>query len=142
MNTTDRLTKVLEQIDRTDKLREYVDDLEESLPYDSFAEYYLSLENVKAIGKAELILRSNIDRTYGYQILNGTRKPGRDKIILLCLVAGLTLAETQRGLKIAGEGILYSRKRRDAILIFAFNEHLSIADTQELLIQFGEAVLE
>ena len=142
MNTTDRLTKVLENIDRTDELKEFVDGLEDGLPYHDFMDYYMSLDAVREVGRAELIRRSNIERTYGYQLFNGTRKPGRDKIILLCLAAGLSLDETRRGLKIAGESILYSRKRRDAILIFALKEHLPISDTQELLEQFGEKVLE
>jgi hypothetical protein len=142
VETTDKLTRVLEQIESTDQLREYIDEIEGDLPYSSFAEYFESIEGARSIGKAELIRRSNIDRTYGYQILGGTRQPGRDKIILLCLAAGLSLAETQRGLKLAGESVLYSRRKRDAILMFSFNEHLSISDTQELLLQFGERVLE
>ena len=142
MNTTDKLTEVLKQIERADQLKEYVDELDGNLPYGSFAEYYDSIEGVKETGKAELIRRSNIDRTYGYQILNGTRQPGRDKILLLCLAAGMALDEVQRGLKIVGESILYSRKKRDAIITFAINEHLTVSDTQELLIQFQEDILE
>lgn len=142
MNTTDKLTEVLKQIERADQLKEYVDELDGNLPYSNFAEWFMSLENVKRIGKAELIRRSNLDRTYGYQILNGTRQPGRDKILLLCIAAGMTFDEVQRGLKIAGESILYSRKKRDAIITFAINEHLTVSDTQELLMQSGEDTME
>ena len=92
--------------------------------------------------KAALIRRTGIERTYGYQLLKGMRSPGRDKVLLFCLAAGLDLHETQRALRAAGEPILYSRKRRDAILIFAVNEKLSISDTQELLTQFDEQVLQ
>ena len=101
-----------------------------------------SLPKTKAIGRAELIRRTNMDRSYGYQLLKGTRSPGRDKILLFCVAAKLDLHETQRALKCGGEAVLYSRKKRDAIIIFSLNEGLGIADTQELLEQFGEPLLE
>lgn len=141
-DTTEKLTDVLRQIDRTDELQKYVDDIEEKPVYTTFQEYYNSLPQVENIGKAALIRRTGIERSYGYQLLKGTRSPGRDKTVLFCLAAGLDLHVTQRALRAAGEPILYSRQRRDAILIFAINESMSIADTQELLAQFDERLLE
>ena len=140
--TTEKLTDVLRQIDRPEDLQKYVDDLEENPVHGSFQEYFNSLPKVKASEKAALIRRTGIERTYGYQLLKGMRSPGRDKVLLFCLAAGLDLHETQRALRAAGEPVLYSRKRRDAVLIFAVNEKLSIADTQELLSQFDEQVLQ
>ncbi len=141
-DTTEKLTDVLRQIDHTDDLQKYVDDIEADPVYNSFQEYYNSLPQVKTMEKAALIRRTGIERTYGYQLLKGTRSPGREKVIIFCLAAGLDLHETQRALRAAGEPVLYSRKRRDAILIFAVNEKLSIEDTQELLTQFDEVLLE
>ena len=141
-NTTEKLTEVLINIDHTDKLQNYIDNLEEETPFGSFQEYFNSLPQVSSLDKAELIRRTNIERSYGYQILKGTRSPGRDKVLLLCICAVLNLHETQRALRCAGEPELYSRSRRDAIIIFALNERLDIADTQELLMQFDEPVLE
>ena len=141
-DTTEKLTDVLRQIDHTDDLQKYVDDIEKDPVYDSFQEYFNSLPQIQGMEKAALIRRTGIERTYGYQLLKGTRSPGREKVIIFCLAAGLNLHETQRALRAAGEPVLYSRKRRDAILIFAVNEKLSIADTQELLTQFDEALLE
>lgn len=141
-DTTEKLTDVLRQIDRTDDLQKYVDSIEEKPVYESFQEYYNSLPQVEATGKATLIRRAGIERSYGYQLLKGTRSPGRDKVILFCIAAKLDLHETQRALRAAGEPILYSRQRRDAILIFAVNEKLNVADTQELLTQFDERLLE
>ena len=135
-DTTEKLTDVLRQIDHTDDLQKYVDDIEAD------PEYYNSLPQVKTMEKAALIRRTGIERTYGYQLMKGTRSPGREKVIIFCLAAGLDLHETQRALRAAGEPVLYSRKRRDAILIFAVNEKLSIEDTQELLTQFDEVLLE
>ena len=141
-HTTDKLTDILKSTGNTSELQDYMNKLEDIPTYISFQEYFNSLPQVESIEKAELIRKTGIERSYGYQLLKGTRSPGRDKIILFCIAAGLDLHETQRALKSAGEGVLYPRMRRDAILIFAINEALSITDTQELLDQFGEITLE
>ena len=141
-HTTEKLAEKLRQISHADKLSEYVEELDDDPAYGSFQEYYNSLPMVAEIDKAELIRRTNIERSYGYQLLKGTRSPGRNKALLFCIAAGLDLHETDRALRAAGEPVLYSRSRRDAIIIFAIKEHLNISDTQELLEQFGEQILE
>lgn len=140
-HTTDKLTDVLREVHNTDDLQQYMDKLEDTPAYGSFQEYFNSLPQMETIGKAELIRRTNIERSYGYQLLKGTRSPGRDKILLFCLAAGLDLHRTQRALKAGQESILYPRSRRDSIIIFAINEKLNLSDTQELLEQFDEALL-
>lgn len=55
---------------------------------------------------------------------------------------GLSLKETQRGLKIGNEPVLYSRNKRDAIIIFCINEGKNLMDTEELLTEYGENSLE
>ena len=141
-HTTEKLTDILKKTNNTETLQQYMDRLDEDPIPDSFQAYFCSLEKTKALGKAELIRRTNMDRSYGYQLLKGTRSPGRDKILLFSIAAGLDLHETQRALKSGGEAILYSRKKRDAIILFSLNEGLNIADTQELLEHFGEPLLE
>ena len=54
----------------------------------------------------------------------------------------LTLQERNRLLTIAKAGILYSKNRRDAILIFGLERELSLIDINELLYEMGEDVLE
>lgn len=138
---TDKLLNVLQKIDHRDKLSQYIDDLAVSSPERTFAEYYKSLDAVTRRSNTELIRRSGIERSYFYQLMDGRRQPGRDKVILLGIAAGLRLQEVQRCLEIAGLGILYSRRRRDAILIFCIENQLPVEDTIELLEEFGERTL-
>ena len=63
-NTTEKLTEVLINIDHTDKLQNYIDNLEEETPFGSFQEYFNSLPQVSSLDKAELIRRTNIERSY------------------------------------------------------------------------------
>ena len=99
----------------------------------TFPEFIEQQRKKADITPAKLIEKAQIQRNYGYQILNGVKKPGRDKIISLCLALNLSLEETQRALTIAKEGILYPKNTRDSVLIFCINQKLSVMDTNELL---------
>jgi len=141
-NCTEKLMNILKDLHSVSALTEYVSSLEEMRDPDAYLDYFLSLPEVKTLGKAEVIRRSGLDRTYCYQILNGRKKAGRDKLICLCLAAGLSIRDTQRILELSKNGILYARDRRDAILIFAFQNQLSVSKTNELLAQFQESILD
>lgn len=133
MKTTEHLDQVLRDIDSEKELNQYLTTPGNMNPAESFAEYFNSLEKVQAIAPADLYKSAGIERTYGAHILSGSKAPGRDKIIRLCLAAGLSADETKRALESAGEAPLYSRSKRDAILSYAIKKHLSTMDTDDLL---------
>ena len=86
--------------------------------------------------------RSCIDRTYIYQIMDGSKRPGRDKIIAMAVACRMTLPECQRALEIAQEGILYAKSRRDSVVIYAINNKMDIMDLNGLLEQYGLQTLD
>ena len=53
----------------------------------------------------------------------------------------LSLKETQRLLAVGGCGALYPRVRRDAAVIFALNQHMTLLETEELLSSLPERSL-
>jgi hypothetical protein len=140
--TTNRLENVLLNAHSISSLEDYLYKDDATLPYGSFVDYFFSLPEVSGKDKSEIIRKSGIERTYCYQIFNKRKKPGRDKIIELSIAMGLSLKETQRGLKIGNEPVLYSRNKRDAIIIFCINEGKNLMDTEELLTEYGENSLE
>lgn len=79
-----------------------------------------------------------LDRSYGYQMFNGTRPPTRNFLLRLALALGLTPVEAQHLLARCAKPVLYPRNRHDAALLYALNEHLSLDDTHELLLSLGE----
>ncbi len=107
-----------------------------------FAGCFQHLLKSHDLKKSDVIRAAQLDRTYGYQILNGARQPGRDKILALCVAAGLTLRETQRCLECAGEGILYAKSSRDAVIIYGIEHHMDVMRINELLSNKGERILE
>ncbi len=137
--TTDELLKILENHENiSDYLEENADEMIEA----DLSEYLEGLLEKYDISKNEAIKRSKLDSIYGYQIFSGVRKnPSRDKLIQLIFGLGLELQDAQRLLKIASEGELYSRNRRDSIIIFALKNKLSLQQCDDLLFEMKEKTI-
>lgn len=131
--TTNELLDLLSSMKSKASLQDFSNELKESEKKISFSAYLLEKMQEKEIPPARLWELAQIQRNYGYQILNGTKLPGRDKVIALCLSLSLTLEETQRALILADAGALYARRTRDSILIFSLQKGLSVSDTNILL---------
>ena len=90
---------------------------------------------------AHVIDKAQIERTYGHQLFNGTRRPSRDKVLQLAVGLGLDVDQTQKLLRAAGKSQLYPRLRRDAVILYGIQKGLSIADVQEGLAKYGLTTL-
>ncbi len=107
-------------------------------------DFYTLLKNYceqRKMLPAQVIERSQIERTYGHQLFNGTRRPSRDKVIQLALGFGLNVDETQRLLRSAGKSPLYPRLKRDAAILYGIQKKLSILAVQEILTKYGLTLL-
>lgn len=89
----------------------------------------------------EWIAATDISKSYGYQVLRGERIPGRDILLRTALILSLGLKETQRLLAVGGCGALYPKIRRDAAVIFALNQKMTLLETEELLASLPERSL-
>jgi hypothetical protein len=89
----------------------------------------------------EWITSVNISKSYGYQVLRGERTPGRDIILRTALALQLSLKETQRLLAVGDCGALYPKVRRDAAVIFALNQKMTLLETEDLLSSLPERSL-
>ncbi len=140
MKDTSDLLAFLNNTNNTRDLDNYLSSIDNRYP-DSLSSYLKMTLNEKNVSPSELIKRSRIERTYFYQILNGRKKPGRDKVISIALALSLSLEETQRILTLAEAGVLYPKSKRDSVLIFALNNHYSIIETNLLLNKYNEVDL-
>ena len=140
-STTSNLAKVLTNIDSAQEMEQYLELPEVVNSCQTFPEYFRSLTAVREMDTGELIRSSRLERSYYYQVMKGTRSPGRDKVLRLCLAAGLNLRETTRALELSGNAVLYPRKRRDIILTVAVNQMADVDDTNLLLFKYGEKPL-
>lgn len=98
----------------------------------------LAIANMPA---PEWMAGADISKSYGYQILRGERTPGRDILLRTALTLQLSLKEAQRLLAIGGCGALYPKVRRDAAVVFALNQKMTLLETEELLSSLPERSL-
>ena len=107
----------------------------------SFPIYLNSQLNRHGLTIQDVVVACNLDRSYGYQLFNGTRRPSREFLLRLALLLKLGEDAAQRLLKIAGRQPLYARNRRDAAVLYALTHGLSAEKTDELLANLGEGAL-
>ena len=140
-STTKKLDQVLSGIDTVQELEQFLEQPRVKDSFHSFITYFRSLPQVKEMSDPEMIRQSGIEKSYYYQLIKGTRAPSRDKVLRLCIGAGLTLRETTRALELNGSAPLYSKNRRDIIITVAINQKAGVMDTNLLLDRYGEAPL-
>jgi hypothetical protein len=137
-STTRQLSDILSRIDSTRGMDQYMEISKVAESCQSFRQYFHSLPTVQNMDSGDLIQKSGLERSYYYQVMKGTRRPGRDKVLRLCLGAGLTLRQTTRALELSGNAVLYPRNRRDIILTVAINQKAGVDDANILLFNYGE----
>ena len=95
----------------------------------------------KGVSLSQLMSKSQINRNYGYNIINGKRtNPSRDKVLAICIALKLSLTETQELLAIAKVGTLYYRRERDVRIAAAINK--AIGDVIKVNLILAEQGLE
>ncbi len=142
MNTksTEELMNVLINTDNTTTLETVLIETEDAKA--SFSKMVNRMLTEQNMTPADLQRKSAIARTYIYQILDGTRNPGRDKVIAVALALKADIDVTQRMLKVTGNAILYPKDKRDAVIIFAVNKKMTVIDANNLLESNGAGILE
>lgn len=115
--------------------------LRESRISPAFSQVLRKLLDQAGLSAPEWMAAANLSKSYGYQILRGERTPGRDVLLRTALVLRLSLQETQRLLAVGGCGALYPRVRRDAAVVFALNQQMTLLETEELLASLPERSL-
>lgn len=95
----------------------------------------------KGMRKSQVIRAANLNETFGYQIFSGERGAGRDKVLALGFALSLDLHDMNLLLNHADCSALYSKNRRDAIIIFCVSHGYDLMRTDEELYRWGEATI-
>lgn len=124
------------------KIDEYLKGNGESFVYDKIKDFWEAAIEKSGYSKSNIINKSDFSYCYFYDVINGRKIPGRDKIIRLILTMHLSVDECQEALRISGRSALYPRIRRDAIILFVISNGYSIYQLSELLADAGEEPLK
>ena len=91
--------------------------------------------------KGKLISDSTMSYAYFYDVVNGRKIPSRDMAIRLSLSLRAGLECCQRIMLCCGRPFLHPQIRRDAVLIYALSNDLTIEAANRLLASHGEKTL-
>ena len=80
-----------------------------------------------------LILRANLDKSFGHQLFSGKRNPSRDTVLQLAFAMGADVEQAQEMLRITQKSLLYPRIKRDTVIIYCLHNHISLNDTEIIL---------
>ncbi|MBQ8135706.1 MAG: hypothetical protein IJ192_15120 [Clostridia bacterium] len=136
--TTDELNKTLKNNIPIDR---YLRENSESFSELSFTELLEQILKENHISKSEAIKGSDLERSYGYQIFKGTRKPTRDPLLRLCISMKASSEQTRALLLKNKAAPLYPKDKRDSIIIYGIIHKLSLSEINELLYDHKFALL-
>lgn len=138
--TTAELLKTLSK--QNCSLKAYLSDNDDQFVNEDIKEFWENLITARNYSKSNIINKSDFSYCYFYDVINGRKMPTKDKVVRLGLAMKLTLDECQKALKISGRSALYPRIRRDSILIYAIENHLTVFQCDALLSKYGEEGLK
>ena len=132
---------------KTGKLEDIICSIRSEKDAENYIRKYTQKEvsrlSTKDLKISQIIQKSNISRNYIYNIINGNRNPGRDKIIALCIAMGMNYSEINRALKISKQGVLYPKDERDARIIIAVNQGIDdVVELNIILEREGLSIIE
>lgn len=134
-------TDLLNELNNTPHIDQYLIDNEEYLIDQSFSKYLCLVIEEKELSKSDIIRKSDINEIYAYQIFSGKRTPSRNKLLRICVGTEFSLEETNEILKVAGFSPLFPKIKRDSIIIFGIQNNYSILQINEDLYSHQETTI-
>lgn len=106
-----------------------------------FNDYLHHLIEKKNLSKSRVYARTQMGRTYIYQIFSGKRHPSRDKLLQIASAMNCSLEETQSLLMLSQHVPLNFRERRDTIIAYCLTHQYDTFDLNSLLYDYDEEPL-
>jgi transcriptional regulator with XRE-family HTH domain len=118
------VTKMLREIDKVSELP-------------TIGAYLNEIRKEKGLKKEKLFAAVGISTVYGYEILSEKKIPSRDTLLQFAFAFKMNVDETQKLLKIGEKAQLYPKLKRDAHIIFALSNGLSMVELNILAVNTG-----
>lgn len=136
-----RTSRLMSRLFKTHDLPVFFQKNESHMQANIFSEYITQLCRERDLVPGHVINLAQIERSYGHQLFNGTRKPSRDKVLQLAFGFALNVEETQRLLRAADKSLLYPKIKRDAVILHCLAHGKNLFETQETLNYFNLTLL-
>lgn len=129
--------ELINEIEKGSTVEAYLEENAGQMRMLSLSEYLQEMLEKYGIKKADLFRRAGlVGNNYGYELFQNDRKsPSRDILLKLCVAFPLTIEETQYALRCGNLAVLYPRNMRDAYILFALKNKMSVDVLNELLVE-------
>ena len=87
----------------------------------------------KGMSKAQLAKQSGISEVYLHQLFSGCRFPSRNRLLCVCFGLGASVEDAQDLLRQARHAPLYTRDRRDAIILYGLSHSMTLFQINDKL---------
>lgn len=135
--------ELLELLKDKKSIQAFVSDEKDNMVLDAPCDLLQKIVESKNLSKKEVIEKSNLDKTYAYQIFSGVKShPSRDKIIMLGFGMNATTKEMQSILKSFCLAELYVRNKRDCVILYSLQKGDSLIDANITLQELNLQILE
>ncbi len=132
MNSEEKRTTIMmiERAKRGESLEQMLKEIKQSrtLPQ-------ILLPRMKDMSNEVLADLAGCSRAYVYGIMNGTKHPGKDLLLRIAFVLGMSVDEAQEMLKTAHRAQLSSKDHRDVCIIFGLVHGLDLETMDEVLLE-------
>ena len=129
------------ELNSASTLKEFLDENDTGFQEESIAELLESMIAQRKLKKTALAMDAGMSEVYLFQILSGSRRPSRNRLICLCVAMKAGLDETQELLKQSGQAILYPKSRRDAVIMYGIMHRQELHEINDALYESGENTL-
>ncbi|RVU96749.1 XRE family transcriptional regulator [Coriobacteriales bacterium OH1046] len=107
----------------------------------AFTEWVHDTLTARGLKRKEAIRASQLNQTFAYQIIMGTRHAARDKLIQLAFGMELGIDDACELLERGGTNALLPICRRDVAIAFALGQGMGVLECDDLLWSIGERTL-
>lgn len=131
------------EIANTEDINQFRTENEAEFVEYNLADYLKYLLEKYQLDRSSVFKRAQmIENNYGYEIFRGSKKNiSRDKLIQICFGFPLSLEEAKTVLRLGNVRPLYPRDERDAFIMFALKNGLSLYETDELLYEHSQKTI-
>lgn len=136
--TTQRLLQNIEHASTLSEALRFVERENRPTPFHVLLSEAMASRGLTPQQLATLI---DVERSTLYRLLSGERLTTRNVLVRIALVLRLTPERTQLLLRSGQRAELYALVRRDALMLFCMNHSFTLAQTEDALLQNGEASL-
>lgn len=135
MSTTREL---INDLIKSKNISQTIKDHEEDFIEIGLAEFLAQMLQKYGMKRLDVIERANMSVSYGYQVMDGIKKPKREKLIQLCFGFPMELEELQTALRCGGVNDLNPRNKRDAYIMHASANGMDLEQLNRCLYTAGE----